>query len=79
MEGNVLASLEAEVGVELPPLDFATRAQSVSLTQARAALERLGVVTPATIPDKAALDGALRSSPRLTSDQTDTFLRSLGF
>jgi RHS repeat-associated protein len=79
IEGNVLAALEAEVGVELTPLEFAARAQSVSLDQARSALGQLGIVTPAAIPNKAALDGALRSSPRLTADQIDAFLRSVGF
>lgn len=73
--GNVLAALEAEVGVVLSPAQFAERATSVSLETARSALSRLGVQIPARIADKAALDAALRSTPRLSSEQVAEFVR----
>jgi hypothetical protein len=76
--GNVLATLEAEVGVELAPAVFAQRAQSIPLSAAQDALRRMGINLPSRIADKAALDQALRNSPRLSAAQIEQFLRLVG-
>jgi hypothetical protein len=79
IEGNVLAGLEAEVGVDLAPVEFASRAQSVTLPAARSALAQVGAETPPVIADKAALDAALRATPKMTQEQIAQFLRILRF
>lgn len=77
LEGNVLRNLESEVGVGLKPADFAARADmSISSAQSRAILGDMGVNVPNRIVGKAALDAALRNSPRLTSSQTQEFFVS---
>jgi RHS repeat-associated protein len=75
--GNVLAALEAEVGVALKPVEFAARAQSVNLAEARAVLQQLGVELPAQVGGKAVLDATLRSSGRLTPEQIAEFVRAV--
>jgi RHS repeat-associated protein len=76
--GNVLATLEAEVGVGLAPAVFAQGARSIPISTAREALGKMGINLPTRIADKAALDQALRNSPRLSPQQIDEFLRHVG-
>jgi len=76
-QGNVLSTLEAELGVQMAPLEFAQTAQSVSLPTARAALSEIGVNIPGRIPNKAALDAAIKETPRMTSEQIAEFLKKI--
>ena len=74
VDGNVLASLERELGLEMAPADFARRAKiSIPSSQARAILEQMGHRVPATIRGPAAVDQALRSTARLTEPEIQTF------
>ncbi len=45
---------------------------------AQDALRTMGISIPSRIADKAALDQALRNSPRLSPDQIQQFLRLVG-
>jgi hypothetical protein len=76
--GNVLAGLEAEVGVGMCPVEFAAQAQSISVETSRAALGQMGFALPQSIYGKAALDAALRSLPRLTEAQIQQYLQLIG-
>jgi hypothetical protein len=73
IEGNVLAGVEAEVGVSMAPADFAAAAQPVSVEAARAALAEMGIDLPAQITGKAMLQQWLSSTPRLTPAQVEEF------
>jgi hypothetical protein len=75
IEGNVLAALEAEIGVELLPLEFAKRARPVSVDVARGTLREMGIDIPERIPDKAHLDAALRSRSQMSAEQIREFQR----
>jgi hypothetical protein len=74
IEGNVLSALEAEVGVELAPAVFATRAISIPIEVSRNALAKMGFETPAILGSRDALSAAIRSAPRLTQDQVRSYL-----
>ena len=77
--GNVLASLEREVGVMLPPAQFATRADTaLTVGQARAILIDMGVDLPGKIRGAPMLQSALESTQRLTPAQIREFLRRAG-
>jgi hypothetical protein len=79
VEGNVLASLEREIGLEMTPFDFARRAGiAVPASQARAILERMGHPVPASIRGPAAVDQVLRSTTRLTEPEIQTFTKEAG-
>jgi RHS repeat-associated protein len=76
VEGNVLASLEREIGLEILPAQFAERAGvSISAQEARAILERMGHSIPATIRSPAQLDQVLRSTARLSAEDTQLFIQ----
>ncbi len=75
---NVLGELEAEVGVELSPTQFAAQARSVGVAASREALGQLGVEVPSAIRGKAALDAALRATPKLTEEQILQYLKATG-
>ena len=74
--GNVLAAIEREVAVELLPAQFAARSQTITAAQSRSILEGMGIRTPATIADKAALDAALRASTPMTPAQIHAYLKA---
>jgi hypothetical protein len=76
--GNVLAAIEREVAVELLPTQFAARSQTITAAQSRSILEGMGIRTPATIADKAALDAALRASTPMTPAQIHAYLKAAG-
>ena len=72
--GNVLASLEAEVGIELTPEEFANRAStSISSGIARDILARMGISIPTRITT-GAISELLQDLPRLNSDQISQFV-----
>lgn len=78
IEGNVLNALECEVGVELLPEQFASRASiKISAQQARNILKEMGIDVPSKIYDKAGIDSALRATTRLTQEQTIEFLQKV--
>jgi RHS repeat-associated protein len=75
-EGNVLANLEREVGVHIAPAEFAQRASTtISAEQAKAALGELGISVPAALRGPAAVDAALRATPKLSAEQVQRFLQ----
>jgi len=74
--GNVLAAIEREVGVELTPAQFAARSHTITAAESRALLEKMGIYTPPSIADKAALDAAVRSSTPMTAEQIQTYLKA---
>lgn len=76
--GNYLAHIEDEVGVSLSPTDFAARATSIPVADARAALKSMGFTLPGSIADKDALAAAIRSYPRLTPEQVRQFATLVG-
>jgi len=76
VEGNVLASLEREIGLQMTPSEFAQRAKiAIPASQARAILERMGHPIPAAIRGPAAVDQVLRATARLTEQEIQTFRR----
>jgi RHS repeat-associated protein len=76
IEGNVLKQLELEIGIGLKPSDFAALASiTITAEQARTILREMGFSVPSVIYDKAALDDALRNTPRLTPEQIEEFIR----
>jgi hypothetical protein len=77
--GNVLAGLESEVGVLMPPAEFAAKASiTISAAQARGILSQLGIQVPSIIRDIPALDYELKIAPRLTPEQIQEFLLKVG-
>ncbi len=77
VRGNVLASLESEVGVAMTPSQFAGAADTtISAAQSRAILQEMGVTTPQQIANPGALTEVLQNTPRLTPTQTQTFIQT---
>jgi filamentous hemagglutinin len=77
IEGNVLSGAEAEVGVNMPPTQFADQA-SVTITadQARSILSEIGINVPPNITMRGTdLTRYLESLPRLTPEQIQTFVQ----
>lgn len=75
-EGNVLASLEAEVGVQIVPLDFAARASiTITAQDARHLVTQMGFTIPSIITDYDSLSIALRNTPRLNPKQIQRFVQ----
>lgn len=76
MKGNALAELEAEIGVELLPVNFAEAADtSVPVGAARAILKELGLPMPTRLRlDE--LQDYLHATPRLTPEQVRAFIRA---
>jgi hypothetical protein len=73
--GNVLAEIECEVGVELRPVEFASRvSHTITAEQARTILREMGMVIPSIILGPAGVDAALRSAPRLNQEQVRQFV-----
>lgn len=72
-EGNYLAQLESAFGVNLSPLEFAQRAQSISLYQARSIFQGMGEVLPQNIGG-AGMSTALANYQNLSLGQTSQFL-----
>lgn len=72
---NVLADLEKEVAVGLPPDEFTRRfAESfLPVLVARDILAELGFELPPTVANKVALQGLLKSTPRLRSEDIAVF------
>lgn len=75
--GNVLAGIEAEIGVAMSPSTFAAHASSVGVAEARSALGQLGIQLPGSI-SRANLSSVLNNTPRLTGQQTESFRILLG-
>ncbi len=74
-QGNVLAKLEAEVAVNLTPLEFANKASiTITAVEARNILVDMGISIPGMIRGPAAIDTVLRNTPRLTSVQITQFV-----
>jgi hypothetical protein len=74
--GNVLASLEAEVGVGIPPLEFARRARLViSAADARAILATFAIRVRPMIRGAASVDTALQELPRLDQARVTDFVQ----
>jgi RHS repeat-associated protein len=75
-EGNVLRKLELEVGVEVPPVEFASRSSiTITATQARTILQRMGISVPSLIDGPADVRSVLYNTPRLTSQQIVQFVK----
>lgn len=77
LQGNVLAHLEREVGINILPAEFARRASvTITASQARAILERMGISIQSNIRGPADVDAVLRATPRLTTEQIQQFLNA---
>lgn len=75
-KGNVLSALEAEVGLEILPLELAARASIILTAQeARAILREMGIVVPSRITGYDFLSDALRNTPRLKPEQITEFMQ----
>lgn len=75
IEGNVLAALECEFGVELTPSAFAQRCSiMVASTTARDCLRVLGVLCPPVIRDPEDVRMNLRLLPRLAPAEARRFV-----
>jgi len=73
--GNMLAEIECEVGAELQPAESALRAaHTITADQARTILQTMGVTVPSTVRGPAGVDAALKSLPRLNSEQVRRFV-----
>jgi len=78
LQGNVLAHLEREVGINILPAEFARRASAtITASQARAILERMGISIQSNIRGPAGVDAMLRATPRLTTEQIQQFLNAV--
>ncbi|MGZ8842404.1 MAG: RHS repeat-associated core domain-containing protein, partial [Pyrinomonadaceae bacterium] len=76
VEGNVLATLEREVAVEVLPLQFAQRAGvQISASEARSILERMGHMLPSRIHGPAGVSQTLGTTPRLTQGEINLFVQ----
>lgn len=75
--GNVLAGSESELGVNMPPTQFANQASvTITVAQARSILSSMGVNIPANITlQGTALTRYLESLPTLTPAQIQTFIQ----
>ncbi len=77
LQGNVLSSLESEVGVGLPPAGFAASADTtITAAQSRAILQEMGVSLPSQIANPGALNTVLQNTPRLTPLQIQQFINA---
>ena len=75
-QGNILHKLEAEVGVETLPIEFAKRAEiTITASQARIILKDMGFDVPSVLSDKRVLNQFLHESGRLTKAQRSEFVR----
>lgn len=69
------AVLEEEVGLVATPATLSAKATTtVSLSEARNILEKMGIKLPAYIND-AKLNSTLEALPTLTKNQTNTFVQ----
>ena len=77
LKGNVLAHLEREVGLNILPAEFARRASAtITASQARDILARIGINVQSSIRGAAAVDAVLRATPRLATEQIQQFLNA---
>ena len=75
LQGNVLADLEREVGINRLPAEFARRASlTITVSQARGILASMGIRIQSSIRGPTGVDAALRATPRLTPEQIQAFL-----
>lgn len=75
IEGNVLSSIEKEVGVEMLPEAFSNAASiSLSVGDARKILTDMGFNIPSSISGKNQLNTLLNETPRLDEKQINTFI-----
>jgi len=75
LEGNVLASLEREVGIALLPEEVAARATTtITAAESRKILSSMGIDLPRAIPSKSALTEVLHETPRLNIEQINRFV-----
>ncbi len=75
IEGNVLAALEREIGVELLPLQFAQRAgTSITAAESRGILSGMGHSVPSQIRGPASVSQALQNTSRLTQEEINMFV-----
>ncbi|MFL5735526.1 MAG: RHS repeat-associated core domain-containing protein, partial [Chloroflexia bacterium] len=76
IEGNVLGTLEAEVGIELSPLEFAERASiDISASEARGILADMEISVPSRVHGPADISRLLHNTPRLATAQVIEFVR----
>jgi RHS repeat-associated protein len=73
-EGNVLANIEREVAVEVPPAEFERRAgTTIPVEEARKILADMGIDTPSRVT-KASLSADCASMPDMTPEQVQKFV-----
>jgi RHS repeat-associated protein len=76
LEGNVLANLEKEVGIDLAPSEFAQKSSiNISAKDARGILKEMGYNLPESIYSKEQLNSVLKNSPRLSQEEIQTFIQ----
>jgi hypothetical protein len=75
VEGNVIANLEKEVGIELTPIEFAQKTSiTISAKDVRSILKDMGYDLPGSIYSKEQLNSTLKNTPRLTEKEIQTFV-----
>jgi hypothetical protein len=75
LPGNVLSGLEHEVGVELPPTEFAARSgQTISAATARSILGDMGYQLPSSIPSVADVSAALAEATPMSEAEIAEFV-----
>jgi hypothetical protein len=73
--GNVLRKLEAEVGIQISPTEFANRASIIiSAAQARGILRKMGINLPSRIDGPSDISYALNTTPRMNAAQIARFV-----
>lgn len=71
-----LGALESEVPLDIPPSEFASRAShTISVGEARAILDDMGVSVPRQVTDNVQLDAWLHQRTPMTQSQIDEFVR----
>jgi hypothetical protein len=77
LPGNVLAELECELVVSMPPREFVSRVAFgiVGVAEARHVLTEVSFELPATVSSRRAISRALKDLPRLTPEQIAEFDR----
>jgi hypothetical protein len=68
--GNWAAEREAEVILEMLPMNFVEKAKTVTLSQARQIFDNMGIKVPSSVNN---IDEVLRNTPDLTKKQIGTF------
>lgn len=77
-EGNVLSTLEREVGINLSPLEFVDKSTfTISAKSAREILSRMGFKLPNQIYSIEHLRELLHATPRLTAQEIHMFLEEV--